>query len=82
VSLVNIAIWTTVNANRVPRRHLMYKQDSLRTLQVTVFDIRPAAEAGVETIVGDLRKPEGVNEACEGAKSDCDIVPRRPQDRT
>jgi sterol-4alpha-carboxylate 3-dehydrogenase (decarboxylating) len=34
--------------------------------QVTVFDIRPAAEAGVETIVGDLRKPEGVHEACKG----------------
>ena len=41
--------------------------NSLWTLQVTVFDIRPAAEAGVETIVGDLREPEGVNAACRGA---------------
>lgn len=32
-----------------------------------MFDIRPGTEGGVETIVGDLRKPDSVNEACVGA---------------
>lgn len=37
-------------------------------MQVTVFDIRPIGEADVETIVGDLRKPDDVLQACKGAQ--------------
>jgi sterol-4alpha-carboxylate 3-dehydrogenase (decarboxylating) len=34
--------------------------------KVSVFDIRPSSEADVETIVGDLRKPDDVLQACKG----------------
>lgn len=45
---------------------MMYP-DCDASVQVAVFDIRPSTEAEVETIVGDLRKPEDVNKACQGA---------------
>ena len=47
-------------------KHLVQQLLDTGKCDVTVFDIRDAGDARVTGVIGDLRKAEDVNKACQG----------------